>query len=138
MKKINKTKGIIIGIYLLHLLLFTILSYFMITNINNWINNFIKLKIPTNVSCYNHIYITLYYIIFSTYSMLKALNIYINKIVGILIIIVAHLFVLLDLYIYLDFRSYTENIFITVGLIASMNAIYRKIHISSDESKSLK
>lgn len=130
MEKVHKTKGMIIGIYLIHLFLFIIFSYFMITNISEWINIFIKLKIPTKVSYYNHIYITLYYIIFSTYSLLRALNICKNKIVGILMIIVAHLFALLGLYIYIDFKSYTENISITVGLIISLNAIYRKVNLS--------
>lgn len=130
MKKINKTKGIIIIIYLVHLFLFIILSFIVVANLINWINIYIKLKIPTNVSYYNHIYIILYYIILSTYYMVKAFNIYINKRVGILIQIVGYLFALIGLYIYCDFKSFVDILIITSGLIISVNAIYRKINIS--------
>lgn len=129
MKKINKTKGIIITIYLLHLFLFIILSNIMKTNISNWINIFSKLKVTTNISYYNHIHIIIYYIILSTYYMVKALNIYINKKVGILVQIVGYLFALIGLYIYCDFKSFVDILLITSGLIISINAIYKKINV---------
>lgn len=74
---------------------------------------------------------TIYYIILSTYFMVKALNIYINKKVGILIQIVGYLFAVIGLYLYYHFRSFVEILLITNGLIISINAIYKKINISS-------
>lgn len=131
MKKMNKTKGIIILIYLFHLFLFVILSYIAEKNIIEWIDILAKLKIPSTVSFYNHIYMIIYYIILSTYYMVKALDLNINKKVGILIQIVGYLFAVIGIYLYYHFESFVEILLITTGLIISINAIYKKINVSS-------
>lgn len=128
MGNINKTKRKIIIIYLIHLFLFIVLSCLTLTNLIDWINISKKLGIDTNVSHYNHIYMILYYIILSTYYMVKALNVRINKQAGVLIQIAGYLFALTGLYIYHSFKSFVDIIVIVNGLIISINAIYKKIN----------
>lgn len=130
MEKINKTRWKIIIIYLTHLLLFIIFSYFTNRSILSWIRIYAKLKINSSVDYYNHIYIILCYTILSTYNMFKALNFHINKKLGILIQIVGYLFAIIALYIYFSLRSFVDTLVITNALLVSISAIYRKINLS--------
>lgn len=135
MEKNNKTRVAIIIIYLIyliHLLLFIIISYFTNRNILSWIRIYQKLEIDSCIDYYNHIYIILYYTILSTYYMFKALNLYVNKKLGILIKIIGYLFAIIALYIYYTLRPFVDILIITNGLLISISAIYRKINLKDN------
>lgn len=126
MEQVHKTKAKIVGLYLLFLFLFLIISHVMVIDVNNWIDSFLEQGKPLRISYYNHIYVILFYIILSTYYMLKALNIYINKKVAILIELVGYLFGLIGLYKFWCLRGFLSGMMVINGFVLGLDEIYKK------------
>lgn len=128
MNKINKTRMIIVVIYLLHLIFYVFMSYITEINISNWINIVHKLKINTNITPYNHIYISIYYFILSTHLMFEFLNLCINKKVKILVYATGYVFAFISLYNYYNIKDFISLFLVANGLILSLRTLYKKIN----------
>ncbi len=131
MKNINKTKMFILSIYLIHLFLYICMSYIIYINISNWNMVFQKLKLNSNIIQYNHLYISIFYIILSTYFMFKSLNFSIHKIIKILVYAISYSFAFIALYKYYSNKEFISILLIANGLILSLNMLYKKINISN-------
>lgn len=128
MKKINKTI-IIIAIYLIHLFFYVGMSFITFINMSNWDIVLKKFNIHSNISQYNHLYISIFYIILSTYFMFKSLNFHFKKMVKVLIYTTSYAFVFIAIYKYYSIKHFVRILLIAIGLILSLNALYKKINI---------
>ncbi|HSH36882.1 MAG TPA: hypothetical protein VK998_11610 [Schnuerera sp.] len=129
MKKIHKIIFLIIGIYLIHLLIYIGMVHIINTNITTWANAVKKLKINSNIDSYTHVYIHIYYFGLSTYFMLKSLKIPIGKIPKIIIFIITYAFIFMGLYKYYEIKYFIQMLLIANGLLITLNMLYKKINI---------
>ncbi len=127
MENIKKTKMFIIATYLIHLIFYVGMSYITLINMSNWNIVFQKLKISSNIGQYNHLYISIYYLILSTYFMFRALDFSIHKLIKILIYTISFAFAFIALYKYYSITEFINILLIANGLIISLNYICQLI-----------
>src|SRR5665648_243487 len=103
-KNINKkTIKSIIAIYLIHLFFYIGMSYIILTNMSTWNRVVQKLNINSNIDQYNHLYISVFYFILSTYLMLESLDFSIHKLIKILVYTISFAFLFIALYKYCNY-----------------------------------
>jgi len=131
MKNVNKTRMLIILIYLLHLLVYLGALYVSSLNIANWNRAFYKLKMYSNIIQFNHIYVSLFYYILTTSFFFKSLNLYKNKLITILAYISSFAFAIIAIYMYRSSKDALGIFMIANGITLSLNAFYKKINLSN-------
>lgn len=129
MKKINKIIMIIVAIYLIHLLFYIGMSFITLINMSNWDIVLKKINISSNISQYNHLYISIYYFALSTYFIFKSFNFSIHKLIKILIYTISYTFVFIAFYKYYSIKYFINILLITNGLLLSLNVLLKKINI---------
>ncbi|MFT5875645.1 MAG: heme/copper-type cytochrome/quinol oxidase subunit 3 [Clostridium sp.] len=132
MKNKNKTIMFIFSIYLIHLFFYIFMSYITFINMSTSNRVWQKLKLNSNIIEYNHLYISAFYLILSTYLMCKALNFSIHKLIKILIYTISYAFVFIAAYKYYSSKEFVNILLIANGLIISLNLLYKKINISKN------
>ncbi|AET67397.1 hypothetical protein Desor_1758 [Desulfosporosinus orientis DSM 765] len=130
MKNVNKATMSIIAIYLIHLLIYIGMSYITLMNMSHWNLVFLKLKINSNIDQYNHLYISVFYLILSTYLMLNSLNFSMHKLITILVYTISYAFAFFALYKYYSIKEFIDILLIANGLVLSLNVLFKKINKS--------
>jgi|SRR5665648_349237 len=134
MKNINKkTIKSIIAIYLIHLFFYIGMSYIILTNMSTWNRVVQKLNINSNIDQYNHLYISVFYFILSTYLMLESLDFSIHKLIKILVYTISFAFLFIALYKYYSINQFIDIYVIANGLLLSLKYIMQKINKSHHE-----
>src|SRR5665648_950969 len=134
MKNINKkTIKSIIAIYLIHLFFYIGMSYIILTNMSTWNRVVQKLNINSNIDQYNHLYISFFYFILSTYLMLESLDFSIHKLIKILVYTISFAFLFIALYKYYSINQFIDIYVIANGLLISLKYIMQKINKSHHE-----
>ncbi|WP_018250277.1 hypothetical protein [Orenia marismortui] len=126
MKK-NKKTILVISMYLFSLSIYIGMSY--ITHINMMEQKIVfnKLNIPSKIESYNHIYLSLYFIILSIFFMIKSLKLFsIPKIIDIFVFIIAFIFVVIAVYKFYTINAFVEMLLIANGLVLMLNFIYKR------------
>lgn len=132
MKNINRM-FIIVAIYLTHLCFYIGMSYIILMNMSNWNIVFQKLKINSNIDQYNHLYISVFYLILSTYLMLNSLNFSIHKLIKILVYTISYAFAFIALFKYYTIKEFIDILLIANALVLSLYIFCKKINKSHHE-----
>lgn len=109
---------------MISLILYAAISYIFILNITSWANIYNKLNIISDIGNYNHLYLSMYYIIFSTCLMFENLNFH-NKKKNI-IKSIAYVFMCISIYKYHMIKIFIKMLLITNVLILSFYNLYKK------------
>lgn len=123
----KNVKLLIITIYVIHLSIYIFLYPKLINNIESMNNFYSTFKQPQFVIQYNPIYIHLYYFILSTYFMLNALNLHIDKFLKFVICGVAIILAGIAYYKYDINIAFADILSLTTSFLFLNWAIYRKL-----------
>lgn len=132
---INKKKFFIVAIYLIHLIFYTTISYLMINEMLTLEMALQKFDTNRPIINYNHTYISIYYIVLSTYFMVKTLNCNIYKIARILIYGFSLIIFFIALYKYYKVYNFVQMTIVFNGLLISLNYIYKHKKFSNNNLK---
>lgn len=127
METINKNKAKVVVIYVIHLAVFLWISTLMIKEMTIVENALAKLDKNYIVTSYNHVYLSLFYCILSTYYLVKNLNLKINKILKVLVYMFSLLFFFIALFKYYSLYNFVKIVIVSNGLLISINQISRRI-----------
>ncbi len=127
MKNIVKKKTWLIYTYILHFIIYFIISKLMINEILTFEKSLQKFDINYVSKIYNHIYISMFYFILSTYYTLIHLDFKISKKIKILVYTSAFIFFFIALYKYYTIYDFGKMAVIFNGLLISLNLIDKKI-----------
>lgn len=124
MNNINKKIFYIVVIYSIHLIFYTIISCLMINEMLTLEIALQKFDVNRPIIEYNHIYISIYYIVLSTYFMVKTLNCNIYKVTKIIIYGFSLIIFFIALYKYYKVYNFVQMTLVFNGLLISLNCIY--------------
>jgi len=128
MEGIRKKKKIwVIAIYILHFIVYFLISNLMINDMLEFEKALQKFDVNYTLIPYNHIYISIFYFILSTYYTLSNLNFKFSKKINFVIYISAFIFFFIALYKYYTLNDFIKMSVIFNGLLVSLNLICRKI-----------
>ncbi len=127
MKNIIKKKMWVICTYILHFIIYFIISNLMINEMLTFEKSLQKLDINYISKTYNHIYISMFYFILSTYYTLINLDFNIPKKIKFLVYISAVIFFFIALYKYYSLYDFAKMAVIFNGLLISLNIVCKKI-----------
>lgn len=131
---------LIFFLYFIHLVLYVIILNFAIEKMTILVDNLERLNKDFNLSDYhalylmknyNHIYLTIYYLILSTYFIIKSLGIYIPKLIGFSILVTGFIFAIVAIYLYYSVTDFVNMYLLVNGLILSLNMFYKRINLHS-------
>ena len=127
MEGINKKKANVIIIYILHLAVYFLISIWMINKMTIFENNLKRLDKDYILTSYNHIYLSLFYLILSTYFTLENFDFNIGKITKTLVYIISLFFFFISLFKYSSLYNFINMVKVCTGLLISINLINRNI-----------
>ncbi|PRX16925.1 hypothetical protein BX659_1606 [Orenia metallireducens] len=124
----NRQKTIlIILIYLFSLSIYIGMSYLTHINMMEHKRIFNKLNIPSRIDSYNQIYLSLYFVILSTFFMIKSLKLFsIPKIIDIVVFIIAYTSIGIAIYKFYTINEFIDMLLIANGLVLMLNFIHKR------------
>lgn len=103
------------------------MSYLTHINMMEHKRIFNKLNIPSRIDSYNQIYLSLYFVILSTFFMIKSLKLFsIPKIIDIVVFIIAYTSIGIAIYKFYTINEFIDMLLIANGLVLMLNFIHKR------------